>query len=226
MKKCVAWFVATLLAGAASAVTLGWTPKEDVTAFAGFTNAKGDLLGFKGDFTVTVTFAYSGTGLPSAYFKFLTANGALGQGALAMTNAGFGNRATITSYGDDTATVSKNTGGHYAADRLDGTRAFNGVKPMVNTLTLVFGGYDAETGVYGSSSHTITFASGPTETDSALGAGYDFGSDYIYWQGVELGEGVVLTGVAVEAGDVVPEPTALASLALGVALLALRRRVA
>ena len=234
MKKCVALFAAALLAGAASAVTLSWTPKEGATEFTGFkdTSPQGQeyLVGFRGDFSVTVKFTYTGSGLPSTYFKFLTENNALGQGSLAMTDTGSLNKATITSYGDNATSVANNTGGHFAADRLDGSRnpPANTTKPMVNTLTLIFSDYDASTGRYGSTGNEFVFANGDRGTNLFDWSpnNYNFGTDYIFWQGVELGEGVVLTGITVEANDVVPEPTALALLALGVAGLALRRRVA
>lgn len=224
MKKCVVLFAAALLAGAASAVTLSWTPKEGATEFTGFkdTSPQGQeyLVGFRGDFSVTVKFTYTGTGTPSTYFKFLTENGALGQGALAMTGAG-STVATITSYSAEGSAVSSNTRGDFSDTRLKGSNPGT----SENTLTLTFGQYNAESGTYGASTYDIVFANGNHEGNT-LGNRQNFGTDYIFWQDVDLGEGVVLTGITVEATDIVPEPTALALLALGVAGLALRRRVA
>lgn len=221
MKRCVALFAAVLLVGAASSVTMGWTSKEGATSFDGFKDAGGELLGFKGEFTVTVKFTYTGTGTPGTYFKFLTGSGTLGQGALTMTGRPDNAVATITSYSAEGRSNSGNTRGDFSETRLKGENPGT----SENTLTLTFGQYDAETGNYGTATYDIVFANGNHETNT-LGSSHNLGPDYVYWQGAELGEGVALTGVTVEANDVVPEPTALALLALGVAGLALRRRVA
>ena len=223
MKKFMLLALAALCVSAAQAVTCTWNSSEG--AFAGFKKTNGDTVTWAGEFSITVNFTATST--PETIFQLLTANGAgkAGEFRFNSNNNWSGNTANFATYKGDDSAVWMATNGDFSNARVVST---DGSKS--NTIKLTFNGYNDDNNTYASVSYDIIFANGDqqtytiTNTLHSTGA-ITFGMEELAWTSIATGEGVTINSMTLDATPV-PEPTALALLALGVAGLALKRKVA
>ena len=223
MKKFLLLAFAACLTFAAQAVTMSWDSSEG--SFNGFKDANGNAVSWSGTFSITLNFTATST--PETVFQLLTANGANKAGELRFYSTQWsGNTADFGTYNRDGNAAWMETNGDFSSARVessDGTKS--------NTLKLTFNGYNAENKTYESVTYDIIFANGDNQTytmhKNQWSDGIGFGLDELSWTSVVTGEGVTMNSMTLEADKVttsVPEPTALALLALGVAGLAVRRK--
>lgn len=216
MKKTLLAALAVLCVSALQAVTLTWN--NTGTAFDGFTYSGDTKAVWSGNFSITVNFTATST--PVTVFQLLTANGANKAGELRFnSNNWSGNVANFGTYNGNASATWVNSNGDFSNDRVvsaDGSKS--------NTIKLTFDGYNAETKKYSSLKYDIIFANGDQQSWTMNNGNLGFGMDEISWTSLATGDGVTINSMTLEATNVVPEPTALALLALGVAGLALRRR--
>ena len=212
MKKGILFALAALCVSAVQAVTINWNSTDGT--FTGFKDSNNNVVTWTGDFSITVSF--SATSTPATIFQLLTANGADQAGEFRFNSGSWTeNKADVGLYNGNEASWLK-TGGDFSSARVnaDGT----------NTITFKFNNYNADNKTY-DVSYEIKFANGDPATNTCGRAGFNLSE--ICWTEVKTGEGVTLTSMTLNADNVttsVPEPTALALLALGVAGLALRRK--
>ncbi len=229
MKKMMMFAAMAMMTAVASAVSYSWTSTDGV--FSGFKDDKGDVVTFKGDFKLSVSFIYdtAKTTVPDVYFKLNEGSFSgynLTQGGFAITKNG-DSKMDLHTYKGTATPVTSTTGGDISLGRLNGDS--NG---GTNTIKFIFSDYNETTGVYGSMKYAITFAGTGGAATNIVGErdvegnpnGMTFGTDSIAWTYLMEGDGVTVTGMELEAVPV-PEPTALALLALGVAGLALKRKM-
>ena len=222
MKKGFLFALAALCVSAVQAVTFTWDSSQGT--FNGFKDTKGNVVSWSGTFSITVNFTATST--PGTVFQLLTANGANKAGELRFDSSNWsGNTADFGTYNGDNKATWMETNGDFSSTRVESS---DGSKS--NTLKLTFNDYNAENKTYGSVSYDIIFAGGGHEQytmykKNQWSDDIGFALDELSWTSIATGEGVTINSMTLEATPV-PEPTALALLALGVAGLALRRKVA
>ncbi len=205
MKKGILFALAALCVSAVQAVTFDWTDGK------GFTDTNGKQVQLTGAATFTIVFTMPNvTGMAGDIISLKTASG---------EKLGFANWSghSVNYVGGQTTITS---GGHYSNARFYN----NGTG--VNTLTITF----PEIASDGRNQIAWSF-------DGANGdKNYNDNEKYtrtwltgdLLFTDIVLGDGVNISSIKMttDSYTTVPEPTALALLALGVAGLALRRKVA
>lgn len=219
MKRVLLTLAFAAMAGIASAVTYTWSASDGT--FAGFKDTKGDVVTFSGNFSLTVKFtaSFTSTTIPVNFFKLMTANGADRPGELRWNSNNLdSNKTDLGMYSATNSAYWKASGGDFSTTRLtSGTGE--------DEITFTFSGWNADAKTYANAiGYTVTFANGNTSTNTFDGGAVGFGLESLTWTQMSTGEGITVTGMTLEATPV-PEPTVLALLAMGVAGLALRRRV-
>lgn len=221
MKKFMLFAFAALCVSAAQAVTYTWNSSDG--AFAGFKNTNGDTVTWAGEFAITVNFTATST--PATVFQLLTANGANNAGELRFnSNNWSGNTADFATYNRNNNAAWMKTNGDFSTARVESA---DGSKS--NTIKLTFNDYNDDNNTYASVTYDIIFANGDQQTYTMYKQNWSenigFGMEELAWTSIATGEGVTINSMTLEATPV-PEPTALALLALGVAGLALKRKIA
>jgi hypothetical protein len=218
MKKALLIAFAAFCAFTAQAVSMSWNSSEG--AFAGFKDANGNAVSWSGDFSITVNFTATAT--PATVFQLLTENGANKAGELRFNSTNWsGNKADFGTYNGNNSAVWLKSNGDFSTARVissDGSKS--------NTMKLIFE-YNETTNAYTALKYEITFANGDKQSWT-MGAP-NFGMAEISWTSLVTGANVTMNSMTLESDNIktsVPEPTALALLALGVAGLALKRKVA
>ena len=230
MKKGILFALAALCVSVVQAVTIDWTTDsskvEGGSTFVsgGFKDSDGNNVTVSGSFKIVMDFSASAR--PDGHANFIqllqTNPDAKGELRFNLNGNNTNGAAEFGMYDGNGANWYKPTENNnlFTNDRvISDTQS--------NTLTLIFN-YDEATSKYTGGTYAIKFANG-YEYNGVLGwpeldlphGDNGFGEGGATWTTLKLASGVTMNSMSL---TVVPEPTALALLALGVAGLALRRK--
>jgi len=220
MKKVLALAVVAFGAVAAQAVTYTWNSQNK-----NFADGSGNVLYAYSDITslkITVTYQNTKTNVGTAYrhdYFAITGNASDGNGMLKMTIARYDNTNNgmsqlVVSSTDGTTTVKENVQ-TFTSDLCG--------QNLNITTVFTFGGL--KDGVFKKVTQEHTFSSGAIETSTVQGT-FDFNEKVLNTIETYTGAEVVSATIDIEGTAILPEPGVLGLLALGVAGLALKRKVA
>ena len=224
MKKALLAF-SLLAAGLASAVTVNWTNEQISNALGNtsdgtYGTATLNLGDFDASATITVSVTYNvrispsggASGPSSTFFSIGWGEGTLDGNGIPNDSLVFRrvNMSDYTPVGVINATDSGSETAGYVRNPINGAADDSGTHTL--TITLNLGDKTATVQVDNQTADTLTF---PTNALNTTG-------DLVL--GINERDWVLVTDASVTY--TVPEPTALALVALGVAGVALRRRVA
>ncbi len=220
MKKVLALAVVAFGAVAAQAVTYTWNSQNK-----NFADGSGNVLYAYSDITsLKISVTYKNTALAIGYrhdYFAITGNASDGEnGMLKMTiaryeNTNNGASQLVVSSSEGTTTVTENVP-NFTSDLCGQNKDI--------TTVFTFGGLNAD-GVFTKVSQQHTFSSGAIETSTVQGT-FDFNEKVLNTIEVYTGAEVVSATIDIEGTAILPEPGVLGLLALGVAGLALKRKVA
>ncbi|MGN0890583.1 MAG: PEP-CTERM sorting domain-containing protein [Candidatus Spyradenecus sp.] len=216
MKKMLLATLLATLAGLSQAMTVSWNSSSGT--FNGFSLSDGTAVvadGSKGNFVLTMSIACSTYLANTDYVKLATPDGQGGGLTLAFSTS----TAKLTVGASDGTSQTLTSGGDFSSSRVQNM-----------TLAFIFSNYNADAGTY-----TVQLGA-PTAWDSnkaqvidgyyatATANNVKVGTDPISWTTLTLDTNAAVSSMTLSGEGVVPEPTVLALLALGVAGVALRRR--
>lgn len=216
MKKLLLFALAALVVSVSQAMTVSWNSTSGT--FNGFSLSDGTAVvadGSKGSFVLTMAIACSTYLANTDYVKLATPDGQGGGLTLAFAQS----TAKLTVGASDGTSQILTSGGDFSSSRVANM-----------SLTFIFSNYNAAAGTY-----TIQLGA-PTAWDTGKSQVIDgyyatatannvkVGTDPISWTKLTLDTNAVVSSMTLSGEGVVPEPTVLALLALGVAGVALRRR--
>ncbi len=221
MKKVLALAVVAFGAVAAQAVTYTWNSQNK-----NFADGSGNVLYAYSDITslkISVTYQNTKTNVGTAYrhdYFAITGNASDGNGMLKLsivgyTNTNNGASQLVVSSSEGTTTVTENVP-NFTSDLCGQNKDI--------TTVFTFGGLNAD-GVFTKVSQQHTFSSGATQSSTVQGT-FDFNEKVLNTIETYTGAEVVSATIDIEGTAILPEPGVLGLLALGVAGLALKRKVA
>lgn len=223
MKKLLVLALAVFGAVASQAVTYTWN--SDAKAFVDESNAK--LYAYSGITSLKITVTYANTAASSAYLHSYFAitgnesdgkNGILKLTAVKYVSSGIASLVVSTPTGEGTvAENGKNGESHYNATRNAQNKDI--------TTTFTFDGLNDD-GVFTKLALSHAFTGQTRAETSSLTGQFDYNEKVLNWLEVYDGASVSVATIEIEGTPWVPEPGVVTLLALGVAGLALRRKVA